>query len=64
MNTTQSFFVVPPTTVYGLIFIQASTNGVDFYDLTPDPYLRLTNGQGVLPWQWFRSRTEMTTNWR
>jgi hypothetical protein len=49
---------------YGLIFLQASTNGADFYDLSPTPYLRLTNAAGALPWQWFRSRTERTTNWR
>lgn len=53
----------PPT--YGLIFLQGSTNLTDFYDLSSTPYLRLTNGAGgTLPWQWFRSRTENTTNWR
>lgn len=54
-----------PAPVYGLIFLQASTNGTTFYDLSSMPYLRLTNGAGgPLPWQWFRSRTESTTNWR
>jgi len=56
--------IVPPLT-YGLLFIQGSTNGTTFYDLSSTPYLRLTNGLGgPLGWQWFRSRTEMTTNWR
>lgn len=56
-------YVAPPT--FGLIFLQGSTNGVNWVDLTGTPYLRLTNGAGgPLPWQWFRSRTDMTTNWK
>lgn len=65
LNTTQTFFVVPPIPSYGLIFLQASTNGLAWYDLTNEPYLRLTNGAGdSSAWQWFRSRTEITTNWK
>jgi hypothetical protein len=66
-NTAVTFFISPTVTEYGLIFIQGSTNGPSgpFYDLTNIPYLRLTNdGVNPLPWQWFRSRTENTTNWR
>lgn len=65
LSTMQTFLIVQRAPMYGLIFLQASTNGLDFYDLTITPYLRLTNGTGgLLPWQWFRSRTESTTNWK
>lgn len=54
-----------PIPVYGLLFNQGSTNGVTWVDLTPTPFLRLTNAQGgPFPWQWFRSRTMITTNWQ
>lgn len=64
-STEVSLAPVRPIPTYGLIFLQASTNGTTFYDLSSMPYLRLTNGAGgPLPWQWFRSRTENTMNWR
>lgn len=65
LATSQTFYVVAPVPTYGLVFLQASTNGAGWYDLTPAPYLRLTNGAGgPLIEQFFRSRTELTTNWR
>lgn len=66
LATTQMFSVVPVIPMYGLLFIQASSNLVDFYDLSPTPFVRFTNGAGgPVPWQYFRSRTENnTTNWR
>jgi hypothetical protein len=59
--------LAPPSIipVYGLLFIQGSTDLTAWVDLTPQPFLRLTNGfGGPLSWQWFRSRTEIGTNWR
>lgn len=66
LATTQTFSVVPVIPMYGLLFIQGSSNLVDFYDLSPTPFVRFTNGAGgPVPWQYFRSRTENnTTNWR
>lgn len=55
----------PQVPLYGLLFNQGTSNGVTWVDLTPTPFLRLTNAQGgPLPWQWFRTRVEITTNWR
>lgn len=66
LATTQTFSVVPVIPMYGFLFIQGSSNLVDFYDLSPIPFVRFTNGAGgEVPWKYFRSRTENnTTNWR
>lgn len=54
-----------PIPTYGLLFNQGSTDMVNWVDLTPQPFLRLTNGSGgPLPWQFFRSRVQITTNWQ
>src|SRR6267142_3860672 len=58
LQTNLTFIVSPITTNYGLIFLQGSTDLVNWSDLSLTPYLRITNGDGgPLPWQFFRSRT-------
>lgn len=55
--------IAPPLPVYDLLYIQASTNLTDFFDLTSVPYMRITNGAGAASLQ-YRSRAERTTDWR